>query len=109
MAQVRHPVALDHPVRILQEKRRPRRAEVPPARAEHRRHDVHRHLFHQAEREGLPADVTRRHDDGAVPGRLPGRGDRPGHVVDEVVRRPGGPALGLRPVRHHDDVPARRR
>src|SRR5439155_17686160 len=99
------------------------RPEVPLARAEDHGHDVHRHLVHQAEGECLPADVARRHDDGAHLREFPGLRDRLCHITDEVVRalvtwvwmtrlkprRLGSPPAGLGPVRHHDHVLARRR
>jgi uncharacterized protein DUF1905 len=59
------------------------RPEVPLARAEDHRHDVHRHLVHQAEGKCLPADIARRHDDGAFPCELPGLRDRLCHIADE--------------------------
>jgi len=67
---VQDPVAPDDQVGILEQVLAGYRPEVALAGAEHHRHDVHRHLVHQAECERLPADVARRHRDGALPGEI---------------------------------------
>src|SRR5829696_6280747 len=109
VAQVQHPVAPDHHVRVLQQVLAVHRPEVPLAGPEHHRDDVHRHLVHQAEREGLPADVARRYRHGALPGELLRLRDGLLDIVDEVVRRLRVPPVRLGPVRHHDHVLPRRR
>lgn len=62
-AKVEHAIAADDNVGVLQQVLAIDRAEVPLARAEHNWDDVHRYLVHQAQRQGLPTDVARRHGD----------------------------------------------
>src|SRR5215211_1038738 len=109
VAQVQHPVAPDDHVGVLQQVLAVHRPEVPLTGPEHHRGDVHRHLVHQAEREGLPADVARRYRHGALPGELLRLRDGLRDIVDEVVRRLRVPPVRLGPVRHHDHVLPRRR
>src|SRR5215204_2382292 len=109
VARVQHPVAPDDHVRVLQQVLAVHRPEVLLAGPEHHRDDVHRHLVHQAEREGLPADVARRYRHGALPGELLRLRDGLLDIVDEVVRRLRVPPVRLGPVRHHDHVLPRRR
>ena len=59
IAQVKHPVALDH-VGILQQVLRVDRPEVALAGPEHDRDDVHAHLVDQARGKHLATDVARR-------------------------------------------------
>jgi hypothetical protein len=66
VAQVQRPVAADDHVGVLQQVLAVDRPEVPFAGAEHHRHDIHRHLVDQARGEGLPADLARRHRNGAL-------------------------------------------
>ena len=110
IAQVKHPVALDHHVRILQQVLRVDRPEVALAGPEHDGYDVHAHLVDQARGKHLATDVAGGDLDDAVTRKLLRLGHGCLDAVDEVKRRLGVPALGLRPVRHDDHVvdPARR-
>ena len=110
IAQVKHPVALDHHVRVLQQVLRVDRPEVALAGPEHDGHDVHAHLVDQARGQHLATDVTRGDLDYAVTRKLLRLGHGCLDAVDEVERRLGVPTLGLRPVRHDDHVvdPTRR-
>ncbi len=58
VAQVKHPVALNHHVRILQQVLRVDRPEVALASPEHDGHDVHAHLVDQARGKHLATDVA---------------------------------------------------
>src|SRR5579875_2973471 len=58
IAQVHHPSSLDDDVRIVEQALPVDRAEVSLAGTEDDRHDVHRDLIDQAERESLAADVA---------------------------------------------------
>jgi hypothetical protein len=110
IAQVKHPVALNRHVRILQQVLRVDRPEVTLAGPEHDGCDVHAHLVDQARGKHLATDVASGDLDHAVPRELLGLGHGCLDPVDEVKRRLGVAALGLRPVRHDDHVvdPARR-
>lgn len=57
-AQVKHPVALNHHVRILQPVLRLDGPEVALAGPEHGGYDVHAHLAYQARGKHLATDVT---------------------------------------------------
>jgi ABC-type multidrug transport system ATPase subunit len=110
IAQVKHPVALNHHVGILQQVLCVDRPEVALAGPEHDGYDVHAHLVDQARGKHLATDVTSGDLDDAVTRKLLRLGYGCLDAVDEVKRRLGVPALGLRPVRHDDHVvdPARR-
>ena len=93
IAQMKHPVALDHHVRILQQVLRVDRSEVALAGPEHDGYDVHPHLVDQTGGQHLPTDVARSDLDDAVTGKLLRRGHGCLDAVDEVERRLGVPAL----------------
>src|SRR5258706_847899 len=104
IAQVNHPVALNHHVRILQQVLRVDRPEVALAGPEHDGYDVHAHLVDQTCGEHLATDVASSDLDSAVTRKLLRLGHGRLDAVDEVKRRLGVPALGRRPVRHDDHV-----
>src|SRR5262249_57574355 len=58
IAQVKHPVALNHHVRVLQQVLRADRPEVALAGPEHDGYDVHAHLVDQARGKDLATDLA---------------------------------------------------
>ena len=109
-AQVKHPIALNHHIRILQQVLNVDRPEVALTGPEHDGYDVHAHLVDQTCGKHLATDVASGDLDDAVTRKVLRLGDGCFDSVDEVKRRPRVPALGLRSVRHDDHVidPARR-
>src|SRR4029434_7308528 len=102
IAQVKHPVALNHHVGILQQGLCVDRPEVALAGPEHDGYDVHPHLVDQARGKHLATDVASGDLDQAVTRKLMRLGHGCFDAVDEVKRRLGVPALGRRPVCTHD-------
>ena len=68
--QMQHPVAPNHEVGILEQVLAVDRAEVPFSSTKYDRHDVHRHLIHEAQAKSLSADVTGRDRNDAFTGKL---------------------------------------
>src|SRR5215213_5480726 len=95
IAQVKHPVALNHHVRILQQVLRADRPEVALAGPEDDGHDVHAHLVDQARGKHLATDVASSDLDHAVTRKLLRLGHGGLDAVDEPKRRLGVPALGF--------------
>ena len=90
MAHVKHPVALDDHLRILEHQVAvTERPGIRLPAAEDGRHDVDRHEVDEPQRVRLAADLTRAHTDLPLAGQLL----RPGHALlhrdGEVVGRPG--------------------
>src|SRR5699024_829430 len=104
VAQVQHPVPLDHLVRTVQQVLAVDRTEVALARTEHDGYDVHAYLVDQTCGEQLATDIAGGNLDQAVTGQLLCSGHRGLDAVDEVVGSLRGPAGGWRPVRHDDHV-----
>src|SRR5512145_1316978 len=102
VAQVKHPVGLNHHVRILQQVLRVDRPEVALAGPEHDGYHVHAHLVDQARGKHLATDVASGDLDHAVTRKLLRLGHGCLDAVDEVKWRLGVPALGLAPVSHDD-------
>ena len=98
IAQVKHPVALNHHVRILQQVLRVDRPEVALAGPHHHGRDVHAHLVHEPRGQHLAADVAGSDLDRAVARDLLCLGHGRLDAADEAERRLGVPALGRRPV-----------
>src|SRR5262245_61851043 len=93
IAQVEHPVALNHHVRILQQALRMDRPEVALTGPEHYGYDVHAHLVDQARGKHLATDVASGDLDDAATRKLLRLGHGCLDAVDEVKRRLGVPAL----------------
>src|SRR5947208_3104694 len=89
IAQVKHPVALDHHVRIRQQVLRVDRPEVALAGPEHDGYDVHAHLVDQTRGKHLATDVASGDLDHAVTRKLLRLGHGCLDAVDEVKRRLG--------------------
>ena len=83
-AQVKHPVALDHHVGILQQVLALDRPEVALAGPEHDGYDVHPHLVDQARGKHLATDVTSGDLDDAVTRKLLRLGYGCRDAVDEM-------------------------
>ena len=94
MAQVQHPVALDHHVGILQQVLCVDRPEVALAGPDHHGRDVHGHLVDEPRGQHLATDVAGGDLDRAPARELLRLGDGCLDAVDEVERRLGAPALG---------------
>jgi len=68
--QMKHPVAPDRHVGVLQQVLGVDRPEVRLAGTKHDRHDIHRHLVHEAQGKGLSTDVTGRDRNDAFASKL---------------------------------------
>jgi hypothetical protein len=88
---VKHLVALNHHVRILQQVLSVDRPEVALARPEHDGYDVHTHLVDQTCGKNLATDVASGDLDHAVTRKLLRLGHGGLDAVDEVKRRVGVP------------------